>query len=243
MLGGGLVPGGVVLIGGEPGIGKSTLLLQALAAIGKSRKVLYVSGEESPQQIALRAQAPRRGRRRRDHLPRHRSGQDRGGDQVGEAGCRGDRLDPDAVFGRPAVGAGIGGAGARMRRAADPRRQERRDHHGVHRARDQGRHAGRSARARAHGGHGAVLRRRHALALPADPRLQEPLRRGERAGRVRHGGEGAERRRQSVRAVPVPARRRGRRLVRDGDAGRHAPDAGRDPGAGGRGARAQPAAA
>ncbi len=55
VLGGGLVPGGVVLLGGEPGIGKSTLLLQALAGIGKSRKSLYVSGEESPQQIALRA--------------------------------------------------------------------------------------------------------------------------------------------------------------------------------------------
>ena len=55
VLGGGLVPGGVVLIGGEPGIGKSTLLLQSLAEIGKTRKVLYVSGEESPQQIALRA--------------------------------------------------------------------------------------------------------------------------------------------------------------------------------------------
>jgi DNA repair protein RadA/Sms len=55
VLGGGLVPGGVVLIGGDPGIGKSTLLLQALAEIGKSRDVLYVTGEESPQQIALRA--------------------------------------------------------------------------------------------------------------------------------------------------------------------------------------------
>jgi DNA repair protein RadA/Sms len=55
VLGGGLVPGGVVLIGGEPGIGKSTLLLQSLAQIGRTRKVLYVSGEESPQQIALRA--------------------------------------------------------------------------------------------------------------------------------------------------------------------------------------------
>jgi DNA repair protein RadA/Sms len=55
VLGGGLVPGGVVLIGGEPGIGKSTLLLQSLAEVGKSRKVLYVTGEESPQQIALRA--------------------------------------------------------------------------------------------------------------------------------------------------------------------------------------------
>jgi DNA repair protein RadA/Sms len=55
VLGGGLVPGGVVLIGGDPGIGKSTLLLQALGDMGQTRKVLYVSGEESPQQIALRS--------------------------------------------------------------------------------------------------------------------------------------------------------------------------------------------
>jgi len=55
VLGGGLVAGGVVLIGGDPGIGKSTLMLQALCAVGAYRKVLYVSGEESSQQIALRA--------------------------------------------------------------------------------------------------------------------------------------------------------------------------------------------
>ena len=55
VLGGGLVPGGVVLIGGDPGIGKSTLLLQALTQLAATSKVLYVSGEESPQQIALRA--------------------------------------------------------------------------------------------------------------------------------------------------------------------------------------------
>lgn len=55
VLGGGLVPGGVVLIGGDPGIGKSTLLLQALCHIGDRRKVIYVSGEESAQQIAMRA--------------------------------------------------------------------------------------------------------------------------------------------------------------------------------------------
>ncbi len=56
VLGGGLVTGGVVLIGGDPGIGKSTLLLQALASLaGAGKKVLYVSGEESPAQIALRA--------------------------------------------------------------------------------------------------------------------------------------------------------------------------------------------
>lgn len=54
-LGGGLVAGGVVLIGGDPGIGKSTLLLQALTVLSESSHVLYVSGEESGQQIALRA--------------------------------------------------------------------------------------------------------------------------------------------------------------------------------------------
>jgi DNA repair protein RadA/Sms len=55
VLGGGLVAGGVVLIGGDPGIGKSTLLLQTLCNVGKSRRAVYVSGEESPQQIAMRA--------------------------------------------------------------------------------------------------------------------------------------------------------------------------------------------
>ncbi len=55
VLGGGMVEGGVVLIGGDPGIGKSTLLLQALCLMSRSMPVLYVSGEESAQQIALRA--------------------------------------------------------------------------------------------------------------------------------------------------------------------------------------------
>ncbi len=55
VLGGGLVPGSLVLIGGEPGIGKSTLMLQVCLAI-KGRKVLYISGEESAQQIKMRAE-------------------------------------------------------------------------------------------------------------------------------------------------------------------------------------------
>jgi DNA repair protein RadA/Sms len=55
VLGGGMVAGQVVLIGGDPGIGKSTLLLQALAALGSAHKVLYISGEESPEQVAMRA--------------------------------------------------------------------------------------------------------------------------------------------------------------------------------------------
>ncbi|MEO6561754.1 MAG: DNA repair protein RadA [Nitrosospira sp.] len=55
VLGGGLVHGGVVLLGGDPGIGKSTLLLQALCHMSVTRNVLYVSGEESARQVALRA--------------------------------------------------------------------------------------------------------------------------------------------------------------------------------------------
>ena len=55
VLGGGLVAGQVVLIGGDPGIGKSTLLLQALASLAASHKVLYITGEESAEQVAMRA--------------------------------------------------------------------------------------------------------------------------------------------------------------------------------------------
>jgi len=55
VLGGGLVLGAVTLVGGEPGIGKSTLLLQAAQELARGGAVLYVSGEESPRQIALRA--------------------------------------------------------------------------------------------------------------------------------------------------------------------------------------------
>jgi len=55
VLGGGLVAGSVVLLGGDPGIGKSTLLLQAADSLSKERPVLYASGEESVRQVALRA--------------------------------------------------------------------------------------------------------------------------------------------------------------------------------------------
>jgi len=61
VLGGGFVPGSVVLIGGHPGAGKSTVLLQTLCVLAQSREALYVTGEESLQQVAMRAQ--------RLHLP------------------------------------------------------------------------------------------------------------------------------------------------------------------------------
>lgn len=55
VLGGGLMPGGVTLIAGQPGIGKSTILMQIAAYIAKGKKVLYASGEESASQVKLRA--------------------------------------------------------------------------------------------------------------------------------------------------------------------------------------------
>jgi len=55
VLGGGIVPGSAVLIGGDPGIGKSTLLLQAMVALSQQLKTLYITGEESIQQLSLRS--------------------------------------------------------------------------------------------------------------------------------------------------------------------------------------------
>lgn len=55
VLGGGMVPGSCILVGGEPGAGKSTLLLQTLCELAKNQTALYVTGEESPQQVAMRA--------------------------------------------------------------------------------------------------------------------------------------------------------------------------------------------
>ena len=63
VLGGGLVPGSINLIGGDPGIGKSTLLLQIAMELSEKGNVLYVSGEESEQQIKMRANRLRRGSR------------------------------------------------------------------------------------------------------------------------------------------------------------------------------------
>ena len=56
VLGGGIVPGGVILLGGDPGIGKSTILLQTTENLGsQGLKILYISGEESEQQLKMRA--------------------------------------------------------------------------------------------------------------------------------------------------------------------------------------------
>ncbi len=56
VLGGGIVKGSLILVGGDPGIGKSTLLLQVSKSIAEKRKIFYISGEESSKQIKIRAQ-------------------------------------------------------------------------------------------------------------------------------------------------------------------------------------------
>src|SRR3989344_4160475 len=130
VLGGGLVSGSVVLIGGDPGIGKSTLLTQAMATIGQSAKVLYVSGEESSDQIALRAQ---------------------------RLGLKGDRLRllTETQVETILASARQRRTGARIRGAVGALRQA--DRHGpVSRGpRDHGRHVRRPTRAGTHGGYGA----------------------------------------------------------------------------------------
>src|SRR5438309_2764770 len=56
VLGGGLVPASLVLVGGEPGVGKSTLLLSALSSMSAARRCVLITGEESPAQVKLRAE-------------------------------------------------------------------------------------------------------------------------------------------------------------------------------------------
>ncbi len=125
VLGGGLVPASAVLVGGDPGIGKSTLLLQAAASLARAgRRVFYISGEESIEQIRLRARrlgVARRaaGTRRRDQPARHR--RQPASRRRRRAG--GDRFDPDHVAGHHRQRARHRGAGARLQLRADPARQ------------------------------------------------------------------------------------------------------------------------
>ncbi len=115
VLGGGLVQGSVVLVGGDPGIGKSTLLLQVLGALGARLKSLYVSGEES-------ARADRRARPAPEHRPgtaacagRNLHRAHSGDDGQGQAACAGDRFHPDHLDRIADRCAGFGVAGARIR--------------------------------------------------------------------------------------------------------------------------------
>ena len=140
VLGGGVVSGSLVLVGGDPGIGKSTLLLQVcrnLAAI--NQKVLYISGEESLKQIKLRA--------------------NRIGEITGElkAGYRHHRLHSDHVPGRDRLSSRQRQPGKRINQPSHADSQGRGGHHLYRRSCDQRRSSGRSQSLRAYGRHGALL--------------------------------------------------------------------------------------
>ena len=215
VLGGGVVPGSLVLLGGEPGIGKSTLLLQAAAAFARTvGPVLYSSGEESEHQIKSRGErlgvgdAPALPAGR--DLPRADSRRGR----PAEARAAGRRFDPDGVLAEAAVGARQHRTGAGGRDAAAVHGEGAQHADVPRRPRDQGRQPGRPEVARAHRRHRALLRGRAASRPPDHPRGEEPVRRGVRAGRVRDDRERPPPGAEPVAAVPRRAPGRARRARR-----------------------------
>ena len=213
MLGGGLVPGSLVLLGGSPGIGKSTLTGMALGNLGAAgHRVLYVSGEESTAQVRLRAE------------------------RLGEAALavpalaetsleavlatleaeRPDACVIDSVQTLHAEGmsrgAGVGGPGARGGERGDGAREAARLRGDPGRPRDQGGRGRRPAGARAPRRLRALLRGRARAQLPHPAGAQEPLRRDQRGRRIRDAlrrsdrGRSTPRRGSSARRAPHPAR-------------------------------------
>ena len=159
VLGGGIVPGSLVLIGGDPGIGKSTLLLQAMLNLAASvGPVLYVSGEESASQTRLRGERLGVSHKRVAGFSRKFAGSDPGSRNVAETGGYGCRFDPDRLD----LGAGIRSRqcqpGARIGRQADAAGQGE-QHPGIHRRPcHQRRLHSRTTCAGAYGRYGALFR-------------------------------------------------------------------------------------
>ena len=148
VLGGGLVPGSLVLLGGEPGVGKSTLLLSALATISRDRRALLVTGEESVAQVKLRAE--RLGGAEAVEILAETELETVCADAPGRTARRvRDRLGPDALRLGARLRAGIGRPGARGGGAAAARREGVGSRDDPRRPRDEGRLGRRPARARA----------------------------------------------------------------------------------------------
>ena len=225
----GSCPASLVLVGGEPGVGKSTLLLMALRAMGVDRRVLLVTGEESAAQVKLRAD--RLGGGGNDRDPRR----DRARDRLRDA--RAERpdvcvIDSVQTLYSAELGSAPGsvGAGARGGRPPAARREGGRCGRLPRRPRDEGRRRGRPARARAPRRLRAPVRGRPLPRAPHPARGQESLRLDERDRRLRDDRGRARRRSRSVGALRPRRSRRdrlGRRVHARGDAA----DPARDPGA------------
>ena len=197
-----------------------------------AKKALYVTGEESVEQVALRAQ-----RLGLINAPVSLLAEVQLEAIVATIGSEAPEVVvidsiqtayTEALTSAPGSVAQVRECAAQLTRLAKQRAHRRH----LRRPRDQGRRDRRPARARAHRRHRALFRGRHAFELPARARDQEPLRRRQRARRVRDDRAGLARGRQSVGAVPVAARRERRRLGDRRHARGLAPAAGGDPGAG-----------
>ena len=206
VLGGGIVPGSMILIGGEPGIGKSTLLLQAAARLrgggphGALRQRRGVAGPDpAPGRPADR-------RRRARCTCSARRGSRRSSGAAGAISADVVVIDSIQTVYTEHAGerARQRGPGAGMLRPAHALRQGERDcgHRG--RPRHQGRRDRRAQDARAHRGYRAVLRGRGHPRLPPAPHHQEPVRLGGRARRLLHDRAGPRRRAQPVGACFWP---------------------------------------
>ena len=179
VLGGGIVPGSIVLVGGDPGIGKSTLMLQMALEMAAQKRVLYVSGEESERQIKMRATRIGEGAKSfpPDLLLVTETNLEVILNHVNEV--KPDLLivefDPDRLPPRAGFFGRLGLAGARVRLPPARAGQIERDFGLPDRARhERGRHR-RAARAGAYRRYGALSRRRPLPGLPAAALGQEPL--------------------------------------------------------------------
>ena len=213
VLGGGVVPGSLVLIGGDPGIGKSTLLLQAsaaLAARGGPGPLRVGRGVGGPGQ-APGGPARARPRRTSSSSPRRSSRRSRRTWTAIKPRAAGRRLDPDGVPRRSRVGAREREPGARVRRAAHGPGEEPGDRGLPGGPRHQGGRARRAARARAPGRHRPLLRGRAARDVPRPPGRQEPVRLDQRDRRLRDDRAGARARSRIRRRCSWPSGRAGRR--------------------------------
>ena len=210
VLGGGLVPASLVLVGGEPGVGKSTLLLAALGAISRDRRALLVTGEES-RRAGQAAGGAARGLRRRGDPRRDRTG--RGVRHArARAPCRlRDRLGADALVAGGRFGARVGLPGARGGRAAAAGREGVRRRDVPRRPCHQGRVGRGAARPGASRRLRAAVRGRPLPRAPHPARREEPVRVDERARHLRDDGRRPRRRARSVRGLRPLARGRGRR--------------------------------
>ena len=244
VLGGGVVPGAVILLAGEPGVGKSTLLLQVVASVAaRGVRALYVTGEESVEQVRARAERVGVGEpavssslRSPTSRPWWRTPQ-----EVSPSLLVVDSIQTMTSSGVDGVVSGV----TQVREATSALirlAKERRMACILVGPRDQGRRDRRSPHARAPRRRRAVVRGRPARPAADGPRGQEPLRPHRRGGLLRAGRGGAGRPGRSQRAVRHRPGRAGARDVRHGRPRGPSPAAGRDPGPGRPGGRVGPAA-